>query len=913
MNFLAPARVAAAPAGSVRALQQGPRKKPGGGKQKPGAGKQKPGAGKKKPGGAAPSPDPPQPASLDLALPFLDPASEPDHGTRFPRPADRRGPGRDEDLDLLVHDDQHGGADQQLESLVGGPAGVAAVWRDGRNGNAGLYLGLIDRNGEHRPVQRAIHAPSSGRELHPGLAVSSDGRGAAVWFSQNHLRERSLLRLFTFGESVVGSPIPIGAATGPEARLEPGGEGANGPSIQAAVVLPEERSGLVVWREGTELLGQSLVDARTPLRSPQLLGAGVTGRPVLAEQDGRVLVVWPNEAGLNARLLEDPSGNAADSGGPISLGSGELVRLVGDPGHGWWLLLRLDGTLALRHLAPSGKPDAPDVLAPGEPLRSFDLAVWNGHLAVVTEERTGGDLRHAHGPIRLWLAERTGRLLMPPMSLPGPEARGASSPKIAASGKTIVVAWTDLRERDRNIYCRVLRPKELGRPDERLNNDQTSSNQIQASVGSGDRGMAQAVWVDERDVAPRVRMRRYTPARGWLDSDQAVSGVSPLDEQVREQQPVIAVLPDRRALVAWTESRGADHRLLARWFDGEGKPASPVFAPDEGHAALPAERVALAFEERTRRLTLACVRASGECVALAMKEGSTRAVPLVLSRTQSIARPAELRGPHEMPGRAQAPALCALNDGGLVAAWTHSLDEPWTIQVPAEQAKGLEGQPGVNPKPVTGASGVAALGRTGSVILLRRIAPDGRPLGPAQVARLSLRGRGDLEPALAASPRGGFVLAWTANNGPVRDVLAGLYSTAGVSIGPVTLISTTRGEQDVPVLVALESGDFLCVWEDDLSGPDCVLGRRLTQRGARIELGAVRQLHASQSAFVEGRTRPAACALGDGFLALWDDRRRSKGHDLFAGHFGPLFDRPLAAGRSTELLGEGGLDQGGAR
>ena len=879
-------------------------------------------------------PEPIGPFAPKLALPFLNPTAEPAPGTRFALAGDRRAPAGESRLitdqtgadqtsagrpvpDLPIHDDSHGGAQQRLLQLSGSPAGFAAVWQDGRDGNAGIYLGRLDPKGALNPIQRAIHPPGTGREREPSLVLGGDGRGAVTWLSQNHLLKRSQLGLFRPGESAIADLIPIGSVGGPQADRGPfagreaGGERAGGFARDAVVALFPEQGGYVAWREGTDLLGlrfsalRPSPEASDPIE-PDRIAQDTAGRPHLASDSDRLLVVWPDSEGLRAQV-PGPSEPEPES---VSAGSGDVVRLVPDPGRGWWLLVRLEETLAVRHLAPGGQPDADDWIVTDQSLHGSDLAVWNGLLAVVTELNDGTDPRWAHGPIRLSVFDRSGRLLFPAIPVPGPAAVGARDPKLAVSRETIVVAWNDFREGDSNVYYRALRPDDLEQADQRFNDDRASADQVQPAIDSVARILAFAVWSDGRDAVQRIRGRRYAPGPGWFGGDSAVSDAPPGDTSILERQPAVAVLPDRSALVAWIESRGPNHRLRARWFDPEGQPAGPAFSPDGETQAQATDRPAVVFEPRTRRAILVHVRASGECVALSLSTGSDVARVTVLSEVEALPRPLEFRGPHELPGRASSPAICVLENGGAMVAWTHRLDEPWTIQIAAAEARGLRQRPGIQLKPVPGQERVQ-VGQSESVVLLRGLLPSGLPSGPAHPARVSLRGRGDLEPTLTASPRGGFVLAWTANQGPVRDVQAGLYNDSGVSVGPAVLVSTTANEQDAPVLVTLESGDFLCVWEDDLTGPDCVLARRLTQRGALLELGSVRQLHSSESPFVKDRTRPAACPMGDGFLALWDDRRRSRGHDLFAAQFGARFDRgPTSqAPETSELEGTAGETQ----
>src|SRR5262245_36577187 len=88
--------------------------------------------------------------------------------------------------DGIVHQDDRGGAIQVLQALCGAPepgtgVGFAAIWRDHRDGMAGLYMARFSPTGEILEPERPIHMPHAGRRFDPAVAIAPDGSGAVMW------------------------------------------------------------------------------------------------------------------------------------------------------------------------------------------------------------------------------------------------------------------------------------------------------------------------------------------------------------------------------------------------------------------------------------------------------------------------------------------------------------------------------------------------------------------------------------------------------------------------------------------------------------------------------------------------------------------------------------------------------------
>lgn len=192
-------------------------------------------------------------------------------------------------------------------------------------------------------------------------------------------------------------------------------------------------------------------------------------------------------------------------------------------------------------------------------------------------------------------------------------------------------------------------------------------------------------------------------------------------------------------------------------------------------------------------------------------------------------------------GDQQLPALARLSDGTLVAAWD-------------------SGHPEAERKDV----------------YLRTLTGDGAPSGAPIRVNTTLEGDQEM-PSLGALTGGGLAVVWTSGGqdgdswglfGQVFDASMGRTSDEF----PVNL-EWTRGEQSQPVVLPLEAGDFVVVWQSrDADGDDFgIVAQRFSPAGARIGPEAVLNVQS------EGPQRfPAAAALpSGGYVATWESDRVS--------------------------------------
>ncbi|MEN9572826.1 MAG: hypothetical protein RL514_681 [Verrucomicrobiota bacterium] len=231
------------------------------------------------------------------------------------------------------------------------------------------------------------------------------------------------------------------------------------------------------------------------------------------------------------------------------------------------------------------------------------------------------------------------------------------------------------------------------------------------------------------------------------------------------------------------------------------------------------------------------------------------------------------------------PALAALAAGGFVIAWV------------SESARGVD--PNV----------VETLSETYSVdIFARRYTAAGAAAGNEFKVNTQLHQCNN--PALAATPDGGFTVVWEQRDAVVRnnslDILARSYDAAGVPVAaPAVVNATTYGDQFAP-RVATQGDAHLVVWtslgqDGSFEG---VYGRSLTVTGApigdelRINTTTIsRQIHPAVGADNAGR-----------LLVVWASFTGvAAGTDLYGQRFASAQPVPTPAAPSVSGLSQSRL------
>jgi hypothetical protein len=159
-------------------------------------------------------------------------------------------------------------------------------------------------------------------------------------------------------------------------------------------------------------------------------------------------------------------------------------------------------------------------------------------------------------------------------------------------------------------------------------------------------------------------------------------------------------------------------------------------------------------------------------------------------------------------------------------------------------------------------------------VLAQRYDAAGAPLGSEFRVNTYTTGVQAL-PAVAADPRGGFVVAWQSAGQTATgfDVFARRFDAAGTAAAPEFQVNTVvANQQYAPHLAVAPNGSFVVVWDNySLGGPSprwMVAGRRFSASGAALGAEFTANTH-SDAGTVQARPFVSVNRTG-GFLVTWD-------------------------------------------
>jgi len=518
-----------------------------------------------------------------------------------------------------------------------------------------------------------------------------------------------------------------------------------------------------------------------------------------------------------------------------------------DPAGGYWALVVDTGRSRILHLAVDGKPDRAAIeFEDGRDPKAL-LVAFEGGVALL--ERPTSAEKTAGNP-RVWLFDANGAPLPgSPVSVASDTARGISEPKIASAGTRLLVAWTDSREGDPNVYGRTLEisaaPDARLGPELRINTDFASANQYQtATASNGNHGVM--VWTDERGNPTQIYLRRFGEA-GFQGDELAVPVAlagEPATPIVGGLRPAVAVQANGDALVTWRAvGERNKNRLVAQVIGLDGRAKTPVLEIDDGAADAPLEP--------------ACSESKQKSFAVVWpRNGRGNVYTRLVGADGVLGATREISAPRPEGGEAWQFAdvdITELESGRLLCAWT------------------------VNRGP-------------GACMIRGRFLSDAlAPLGEEIAFEATDRGN-DWDPALSAAAGGGFAMSWTSGSlhDPVRDAVVRLFDGRGHPTAPTQSVCFMANEQDFCDVVRLDDGSFAVAWEDDISYYDQVYVRRLSRDGRT--LGPMMRINALETEFLPDRVAPRLAPMGGGFAAVFSDRHRSRGFDALFKLVGPGFD-----------------------
>jgi len=139
------------------------------------------------------------------------------------------------------------------------------------------------------------------------------------------------------------------------------------------------------------------------------------------------------------------------------------------------------------------------------------------------------------------------------------------------------------------------------------------------------------------------------------------------------------------------------------------------------------------------------------------------------------------------------------------------------------------------------------------------------------------------------------MMAWCSGlpSDPTHDVNVRLFDAQGKPAGPNMTPCFLANEQDFPDIARLADGSFAVAWEDDVSYYDQTYVRRIGADGK--SMGPWMRINQLDSLNVADRVAPRITGLGDGWAAVFADRKRSLGFDARIKIVGAGFD-PASGG-----------------
>ena len=765
---------------------------------------------------------------------------------------------------IRINGDTTGGATQSLNSLAAGESGYTAIWSDSRDGNLGLYLGILPK-GEGQAVDGVpIHLPRASRQVSPSIAQFPSATrgigGALVWTAMGGKGASATLRLFDERapkrEIFTSGPIIMGEVE---------------PKATCQVAPVEGGTGLVSWARGDTVMAINLThdaeSGKTRTGQPYPLVdsiAGAKGQFAMSLNDkGKVLVTWNSGGQMHAQvsMMQDPGRRMNGS-----LGQGKVIEIVPDrsaEGAGWWVLAEMGTATGLLHLDETGGVDRELLTISNQPLKSVDLTTWaagKGIAVLVESKLETPDPRSRFGSVVLHVMNPAGIRLTPAVGVDvlDPGAKDARDPRVAAIGAQFLVAWTDSRRDKADVYYRRMSLENQTEDARPWNQDVASSDQMHHALAtSGEMGIA--IWDDTRDGEARIVARsiRVSPAERTLRrSDANANRELVLGSEIfadytgnRSTYPSVAMLESGTFLATWKETSGRASALRGQLFDQGGQRLAAAFDLDPGHGSEPKWPAAVIALPRNAGFMVLWTR-TGEGPMARRLSANGKLGDRIYALSNAVTKEA---------GR---PDLCLLDDGRLIAVW-----DDLRTQRPQK------GQ---------------AAGKSVRVVTGRFLDALGQPKG-GQLFFDPSPGGGDLDPSVAPiasedpTKRGSFLLAWTGNDGPPRDVFARSIGSNGKPLGPPQSISVKANEQDYARAVRMPNGELYIAWEDDISGRDHCFIRRLTSDGQTM--GPRKLINEVETGFVEHRYAPIIAPLvtptGPGYLALWGDLSKGQGHDIF--------------------------------
>ncbi len=737
--------------------------------------------------------------------------------------------------DAPVHSDTTGTAAHELLELAGSASGgFAAVWRDGRDGNMGLYFARVGPDGAPREPDRPFYVTArSSRQLDPTIALNANGAGAFGW-RDGAISDGSFYGRILHADGQIESAQNVLGNGAGELTIDK--SRAREP-VRTSVAVASDGTALFTWIDRSTVYFQRLRPGETSPEKPTVLSVaerGAEGKAWIAcGADNGWVCAW--SAHGKVEFLARGS-RGADVRGQI--GDGAPLGIHFDPStSSWWVLAEVGARRVLRHLNEKFAVEGADVVPIAAPLTTLDFACapW-GIVALVGR---GGTRGSGSASQAIFLGPHGEPNVRAPYDLRADDGE-LGSVRVAAGGNQVLIAWNESSEGEHTIRARTISAKgEVGAV-HTLNRDTASANQTQGEISSNGGPKVVCAWLDGRAGTPRAYARLLNAGGGYA-SDEIVlpapfEGAKPSANAA--QGPNVSMDSAGRFIALWSEESGRAWQLRAQIFDASAKAISAPCALDD---SLGASATSVATPGGNG-FVVAWSRGGDAIVVRAVSErGEPLAQPLVVSSGSQVADPFVTALDRRRPNDAQRYLVT------------------WDITLP----------------------------KLGKRLRARFLDADLKPLG-TEFNFDTMQGGSDWDAHTTPAANGGFAMSWTSGEDRMRDIFARVFDADGKPIARPFAICFHNNEQDFSSIARLKDGSFAVVWEDDISYYDFVYVRRLAADGNGI--GPMLTLCERPDEFEREHVGPRVTACGAGLAAIWGDTRRSRGFDTYWKVLGPKFD-----------------------
>ena len=644
--------------------------------------------------------------------------------------------------------------------------GFVVVWQsDGQDGSGlGIYAQRYDAAGLAQGGEFRVSTTTEGRQSNPAVAMDAEGYIVFAWEQAAPGSTVTSIRMQRFtadgvpeGAETAVTPADNISHTGPAVAMDAAGD-----FVVNWQSAGQDGSGLGVYAQRFDGSGRTVGDT---FRVNTVTAGDQQGSAVAMDAQGNFTVTWQSDGqdgsaegiflrALTAGVAETPAVVVDLDTAAVGTGSATARYSIGQAPT---KVFGADIGIAALY---TGLIDGATVRLATRPDGSAEQLLLSDNALLLAQ---------SVGIAVVW-DDAAGELRFSGAALP---EQYAAALETVAYRNTAAVASTD----PRMVAVQVssggeVSPAALGtvavtRGEDLRANDATEGNQVLPAVALDAAGRAVVAWISSTD-GEAISLRRYDAAGLPLGAEFRVTA----PEAGALSGPVVAGRADGAFVLAWVsdEADGTGPGIRAQRFDAAGVAQGPALRADDGTAGTRAD-LAIAMD------------ADGGFVLSWTALESGRTTTDILARRYDAAGAAlgdAVLVNTDTAFAHDAPAVTTMADGGFVVAW---------------QSDGQDG--------------------SGFGIFARRYDAAGEPIGDEIRVNTTTAGR-QQNPALAAAPDGGFVIAWQSDgqDGSGLGIYAQRYDAAGEPLGDEVRVNAFTPLDQLNPAVAMDAdGGFLVTWQ----------------------------------------------------------------------------------------------------